>query len=73
MGRIDRMKLEIDRLALQKAGHVYQFPVCDCGAVGTKDETFDSYKCDRCSKWLEPVCDEAGCEFCNKRPDVPNL
>lgn len=44
-----------------------------CGAPTRHDDTFDSYACDRCDKWLEGRCNDPECEFCRARPDTPAM
>jgi hypothetical protein len=36
-------------------------------------EEYDTYYCKACNIWLEDKCDDPTCEYCTKRPDVPEM
>ena len=45
---------------------------CDCGEKASYSEKFDAYFCEKCNKWLEDICGDYECNFCNARPESPN-
>ena len=46
--------------------------VCvDCGTERSYNETYDTYYCESCNKWLEEKCSDPECEFCLTRPNSP--
>jgi len=47
-----------------------------CEATNAKrqySEQYDAYYCQQCRKWLESMCDDPNCEFCNERPETAPL
>ena len=45
---------------------------CDgCGNKASYSEKYDAYYCEHCNKWLEEVCGDYECDFCNARPEHP--
>ncbi len=37
------------------------------------DEEFDSYYCETCNIWADPLCTDSRCTYCKRRPVVPSL
>ena len=47
-------------------------PTCPkCLSVGLYNESMDAYMCRPCNHWLENVCEDKECRYCNKRPASP--
>lgn len=45
----------------------------ECGHKLKLSVECDSYYCEICDKWTEPVCSDKDCEFCRDRPERPSL
>jgi hypothetical protein len=45
---------------------------CSCRAI-SYDQHYDSYFCQTCNIWAEPVCTDERCHYCGQRPAVPSL
>lgn len=45
---------------------------CQCGCKKSYSEEYDSYYCADCNKWLENTCNDPDCDFCQRRPNLPN-
>jgi hypothetical protein len=43
-----------------------------CGGSLGYVATFDAFCCTSCDVWLEPVCTDAGCRLCHRRPARPS-
>ena len=49
-------------------------PKCfKCLSEGLYNELVDAYMCRPCNHWLETVCSDKQCKFCNKRLTTPEL
>ena len=44
-----------------------------CQAPKNYSDEYDCYYCTPCNIWVEDKCSDADCEFCNLRPELPNL
>lgn len=42
-----------------------------CKTQRAYSEKYDAYYCPKCLYWLEKICMDRKCEFCNKRPRYP--
>ena len=43
-----------------------------CDTVKSYSGEYDSYYCKSCNEWLEDICTDRDCLYCNTRPDKPN-
>jgi hypothetical protein len=43
-----------------------------CGMIKTYSEKYDAYYCGPCNEWLEDICTDRDCLYCNNRPLIPN-
>ena len=43
-----------------------------CRAIKTYSDMYDSYYCGQCNEWLEDICTDRECFYCNNRPLTPN-
>lgn len=43
-----------------------------CETPKTYSSTYDAYYCEQCNEWLEDICNDRSCAFCNSRPLKPN-
>ncbi len=43
-----------------------------CGKEAVYSEEYDAYYCDVCDAWLEDVCTDYECNYCNGRPENPS-
>ena len=43
----------------------------NCEETKQYSEKYDCYYCKSCNKWLEDICNDRDCEFCNNRPLTP--
>lgn len=43
-----------------------------CGTIKSYSEQYDAYYCESCNIWLENVCNDYECDYCNARPEHPN-
>jgi hypothetical protein len=46
---------------------------CECGNEKSYSAEYDAYYCKSCNHWLESKCDDPECEYCTKRPKVPEM
>jgi hypothetical protein len=49
--------------------------ICTCDGEGKPREysdKYDCYYCGSCNKWIEDICTDRDCVFCNSRPLTPN-
>jgi hypothetical protein len=50
----------------------YRHRTCpSCGAPTHYHSNYDSVCCLSCKTWISPICDDADCTFCIKRPEAP--
>lgn len=42
-----------------------------CKTKRKLNEEFDAYYCPKCLYWLERICHDRSCDFCNQRPKYP--
>ena len=45
---------------------------CKCGEWKLYSEEYDAHYCGKCNEWLEDICTDRECLFCNTRPLRPN-
>jgi len=45
---------------------------CQCGAVKLYSEEYDTFYCEKCNIWIEDICTDRDCVYCNSRPSTPN-
>jgi len=45
---------------------------CKCGCKKTYSAQYDAYYCAECNEWLEDICNDRNCTFCQTRPVKPN-
>ena len=45
----------------------------DCGNEASYSDEYDALYCESCNIWCEDKCGDADCDFCNIRPELPNL
>jgi hypothetical protein len=43
----------------------------NCNETKQYSEQYDTYYCRECNKWLEDICNDRECLFCNTRPLKP--
>jgi hypothetical protein len=43
-----------------------------CDTTVSYSEEYDTHYCESCNEWLEDICTDRDCEFCNSRPAKPN-
>jgi hypothetical protein len=43
-----------------------------CDTVKSYSTEYDSYYCESCNEWLEDICTDRDCLYCNTRPHKPN-
>lgn len=44
-----------------------------CGSERQYDKQYDAYYCELCNEWLENLCGDPNCEFCQNRPKKPSM
>jgi len=44
----------------------------NCGTEKRYDPVYDAIYCELCNKWLEEICDDPNCRYCNGRPAKPS-
>lgn len=42
-----------------------------CGTDKTYNKEYDSYYCQPCNEWLDDICTDRDCVYCNSRPARP--
>ena len=42
-----------------------------CGTEKIYSTDHDAYYCKPCNEWLEDICNDRECFFCNNRPAIP--
>ena len=45
---------------------------CQCGTIKSYSDEYDTYYCEKCNVWLEDICTDRDCVYCNSRPVTPN-
>jgi hypothetical protein len=45
---------------------------CGPNCVKSYSEEYDVYYCETCNEWLEDICNDRECFYCNTRPLTPN-
>lgn len=43
----------------------------NCKDTQQYSEEYDAYYCTECNVWLEDICNDSECTFCQKRPERP--
>lgn len=44
----------------------------DCLETKTYHSKHDTFYCEHCDQWLEGICQEGTCHFCQDRPERPS-
>ena len=44
----------------------------NCEQTKKYSEQYDTYYCSECNTWLEDICNDRSCIYCNARPLKPN-
>jgi DNA-directed RNA polymerase subunit RPC12/RpoP len=42
-----------------------------CNSPRSYSEEYDTYYCETCNEWLEDICTDRDCVYCNTRPIFP--
>jgi hypothetical protein len=43
----------------------------NCEDTKTYSEKYDAHYCETCNQWLEDICNDRECFYCNNRPLTP--
>jgi len=43
----------------------------NCNSPRLYSKEYDTYYCESCNEWLEDICTDRDCVYCNSRPTTP--